>query len=280
MTVFDRLPSSPVRTRYATAHVELSRDIPSLATLYLDGSESSALDLLDPHHLEFEYMQHIRTIVDSVFELPDPLHVMHLGAAGCALARAVDADRPGSRQLAIELDPELAALVREWFDLPKAPRLRIRAAEARQALDTTGATWDVIVRDAFAHRDVPAQLRTSECARRASEVLSPGGVYVLNAIASTGLTRFGQEIATLLAHFEHVIAIVDPAVMRGRRFGNIVIGASHEPFDEIGISKSVRRLPMPASVISEEALVKRALGNAPMVDADLAPGQLWSVEVS
>ncbi len=272
----DRLPEGIVRTTFAHAEVGLAGD---LATLYLDGAESSALNLADPRQLEFEYMQHIRLIVDSRFTEAEPLRVLHLGGAGCALARAFDADRPNSRQLAIEIDAILARSVREWFDLPGSPRLRIRIDEARRALDTTKGTWDVVVRDAFANRHVPSQLRTLESAARAHDVLSEGGVYLLNSIASTGLSVFGEEVSALTGTFAHVMAIVDPAIMKGRRFGNIVIAASDRDFAMDTIERDVRRLPLPAKVLGESELRRRAESARPFRDADLAPGQLWSTLV-
>ncbi|MCF2705692.1 fused MFS/spermidine synthase [Arcanobacterium haemolyticum] len=246
-----------------------------LATLYLDGAESSALDIADPHHLEFEYMQHIRLIIDSMYDEAAPLRVLHLGAAGCALARALDADRPGSRQLAIELDEALASYVREWFDLPPSPRLRIRADEARRALETTKARWDVIVRDAFAQRTVPAHLRTCEAVARA-HAAAPHGLYLLNSVASSGIGSIGDEAATLFESFAHVIAMTDPAVLKGRRFGNVVLAASDDEFDESGIERAVRRLSLPATFLTEADLRRRIAGVQPLRDADIgysAPAQ-------
>ncbi|MCI1675962.1 MAG: fused MFS/spermidine synthase [Ancrocorticia sp.] len=253
-------PSGPIPTRYSIAELRRNTADPNVVTLYLDGAESSALDLNDPHYLEFEYMQHMRSIIDSVWAVPAPLRVLHLGAAACALARALDADRPGSRQLAIEIDPELATNVRSWFDLPPSPRLRIRADEARRALEMTHATWDVIVRDAFIHRDVPIQLRTAECTQRAHDVLHSDGIYVVNSIATHGLHRFDEELATLASVFPHMLAIVDPSVVRGHHMGNIVIAAGRRPFDETEISRRIRRLPLPAVILPEDALRKRARG--------------------
>ena len=272
----DRLPTSPVTTSFSLAEVGQSPYRPSLITLYLDGAESSALDLEDPTYLEFEYMQHIDLIIGATLGDSVPLRALHLGAAGCALARALDAQHPGSKQLAIELDSQLAAGVREWFDLPPSPRLRIRADEARHALDTTNAKWDVVIRDAFRVRDVPLQLRTSECVRRAHEVLSPGGLYIMNSIASTGFTRLGEEIATVSEHFPHLIAIVDPSILKGRRFGNIVIAASDEEFPVAEISRRVRKLSLPASVLDTATLLRKAAGSKVFTDDELQPGILWS----
>lgn len=276
LSPLDRLPTEPVQTDFALAEIGQSPYQPSLITLYLDGAESSALDLDDPHHLEFEYMQHIELIVGATLGDTVPLRALHLGGAGCALARALDAGHSGSKQLAIELDASLARHVREWFDLPPAPRLRIRADEARHALDTTHALWDVVIRDAFRNREVPAQLRTSECAGRAHEVLAPSGIYIMNSIASTGLSRLGEEIATIGRHFPHMIAIVDPSILKGRRFGNIVIAASDREFPVFEIERRVRKLSLPARVIDDVDLRRRGAGARIFSDSQLHPGQLWS----
>ncbi len=261
-----RLPHAPVLTDFAQAEVLLHGD---LATLYLDEAESSALDLSDPHHLEFEYMQHMRTVIDSRFARGLSLRVLHLGAAGCALARALEADRPHSRQLAVELDGELARRVREWFDLPASPRLRIRVGEAREALQATKAQWDVVIRDAFVKRSVPPHLRTVECANRAKDVLK-GGLYLLNATAHSS-ADIASEVATLRSVFAHLIAIVDPAVLKGRRVGNIVFAASEESFDIPIIERALRRLPMPASLLTEVDLSRRATGVNILYDKEIFP---------
>ncbi len=280
LSPYDRLPEEPVQTDFALAEIGQNPYQPSLITLYLDGAESSALDLEDPRYLEFEYMQHIELIIGATLGDTVPLRALHLGAAGCALARALDAGHSGSKQLAVELDGTLARYVREWFDLPPAPRLRIRSDEARHALDTTHAQWDVIIRDAFRNREVPAQLRTSESAARAHEVLAPGGIYLLNSIASTGLSRLGEEIATLAQHFRHMVAIVDPSILKGRRFGNIVLAASDQEFPVFEIERRVRRLSFPARVIDDVGLRRRASGARVFTDAQLHPGQLWSSELT
>ena len=86
--------------------VELHRDPgdPTGVTVVINGVPSSHLDLADPSRLEFEYMQQMAAVIDRLGEPGEPLRVIHLGAAGCTLARYVQATRPGSRQLAVELD--------------------------------------------------------------------------------------------------------------------------------------------------------------------------------
>ena len=94
-----------MRTSAATAELQV-RDGGIL--LLLDGAESSWIDLHDPTHLDFEYLQQMDAAVTALRGESGPVRAVHLGGAGCALARAWDATRPGSTQLAVEIDGVLA----------------------------------------------------------------------------------------------------------------------------------------------------------------------------
>ena len=65
----------------------------------LDGAESSFLDLRDPSHLDFEYHQQMDAVLAALRGEGGPLRALHLGGAGCALARAWDVTHPGSQQV-------------------------------------------------------------------------------------------------------------------------------------------------------------------------------------
>src|SRR5690625_7037216 len=84
----------------------------------------------------FEYMQQMQVVLESRYAPETPLNVVHLGGAGCALPRAMAELWPRSRHLVAEIDAKLAEYVRSWFDLPRAPRLRIRTSDAREALQS------------------------------------------------------------------------------------------------------------------------------------------------
>ena len=265
------LPEGPIATDYCIAEVRAEPWSPSVVTLYLDGTQSSCLDLDDPAHLEFEYMQQMALVLKAAFGESAPLRVLHLGGAGCAFARALDAMRPGSRQLAVEIDAKLASLVRQWFALPPSPRLRIRAADARQALDTTKASWDAVVRDAFVKGRIPQRLLSLECALRARQVLGAEGVYLANAVLSPGEDTLAPDVAAIGQAFEHVVAIADPAVLARKRLGNVVLAASARelPLDEI--DRLTRRLPLRAVLLRERELRARARSARPA--SDPAPDQ-------
>lgn len=275
-----QLPEGPVATTYATAELVRARTNPSQVLLLLNGVESSSLDLADPEYLDFEYMQHIRLILESRWDQggrraveggsaeggPRRMRVLHLGGAGCALARALGARRE-LHQVAVEIDPELARLVRDWFPLPRSPFLKIRVGDARHVLDSTKASWNAIVRDAFTGREVPPHLRTAESAKRAADVLEPGGIYVLNAVASAGIRRLDEDIAAMAAAFDNIVAIADPAVFSGKRFGNFVVAGSDARFPVEAIEREVRKFPLPTKFFDDGALRSRAASVRPLTDS-------------
>ncbi|WP_255315636.1 spermidine synthase [Trueperella pecoris] len=270
--------ASPTRVQTTMSTIDLvERD--GLLTLYVDGVESSALDLDDPTHLEFEYMQHIQIALDSLFPAGSVIRALHLGGAGCALARAIDALRPGSRQLAIEIDAELAAQVRQWVDLPPAPRLRIRAEDARLTLDTNKGSWHLIVRDAFASGRIPRHLATVEAHAHAARLLTDDGLYALNIAGEAGLAPVYREVRALRESFAHIAAIADPAIVKGRRFGNVILLASQRPVPLESISRAVRRLPLPTVALGQAPLEERAVGAQLIHDADVGwPPQPGAVD--
>src|SRR5690606_28585540 len=128
------------------------------------------------------------------------LDAVHLGAAGCAMARYLDAARPGSRQIGIDIDARLLELVRDWFALPRAPRLRLRSGDARSQLSSLRtASTDVVIRDVFAGDRTPDHLMTHEFALEVLRVLRPGGTYLVNCADRPPLQTARSEIATLRA---------------------------------------------------------------------------------
>lgn len=250
-------PTEPVRT--GEAEVSLRMVGPRQVVLLIDGMESSFHDLDDPTHLEFEYMQHIDAVVAVVKGEATPIRALHLGGAGCSLATAWDALRPGSAQLAVEWDGELARLAREWFPLPRSPRLRIRHGDARAALDSfPPGRWDVVVRDVFVRSLVPDHLRDAGAATATRRILHEDGLYVVNLADAPPLRAAREEVRTLRGVFEHLVMVVDPAIVRGRRFGNVVIAAARVPVDDVALGRRVRALPLPARVVSGEALTRFA----------------------
>ena len=81
-----------------------------------------------------------------------------------------------------------------------------------------------------------------------------------------GELRFARRQAAALAEvFAHVLVVGDPAVLRGRRFGNLVLAASDAPFDEGRLRRVTARAHPRARVAEGRAF---AAGARPGTDAD------------
>ncbi len=254
----------------------------SRATLLLDGVESSCIDTADPSYLEFEYMQHMSCALDATFPCERPLQVLHLGGAACALPWAWSVTHPSSRHVVCEIDEALAALVREWFSIPRSPIVKIRVGDARVSVDRGRAgSYDVVVRDAFMGGVVPPHLRTVESAAGALHLLRPGGLYMLNC-AHGGTEDARVDAAALLEVFPQVWALCDPKVGRSGRRGNIVLVAQ-APLDEgeaggesseegvldlRELDRLLRKLPLPARPLSDAQVRAWHAGTRPLRDAD------------
>ncbi|WP_420807204.1 spermidine synthase [Actinomyces gaoshouyii] len=260
------LPVGPVPTSLAVAELRVRE---SGVLLLLDGTESSWIDLRDPAHLDFEYQQQMEAVLNALSRTGRvgtahgpgaPVHALHLGGAGCALARAWDATRPGSTQTAVEIDEVLAGSVREWFDLPRSPRLRIRVGDAARVVPGLRAgEWDVIVRDVFAAGQVPASCRDESFLRGCREALADGGLLLANSPAMPR-EQAHSELEAASRLFGGVLVVADPAVARGKRQGNVVIVARREPFgpaEEEAVERAVRRLPLPVRTWGADALAPR-----------------------
>ncbi|MGV9710293.1 spermidine synthase [Gordonia sp. NPDC003424] len=256
----------PGTYRIDTGIAELARDpVAGGWLLTINGAQSSYLHT-DPGLLDFEYMRQMAAVMADRFDRAEPLRVLHLGAAACALPRYLAATYPNARQVAVEIDGELARLAREWFDLPRAPRLRIRVGDAREVVSSlTEHTRDVVIRDAFVGARTPKHLTTAGFVRRVRQVLAPGGLYLANCGDNRNLTVARAEVATAASVFENVAVIADAAMLKGRRTGNLVLAASDRPVEDT--PELVRTLlsdPQPAQMLAGRRA--REFGSGAVVD--------------
>jgi spermidine synthase len=235
--------------------------------LRINGVMSSHIDLADPLFLDFEYMRWISALVESRWprESKPKLRALHLGGGACSLARYFHAAYPDARQVVVELDGKLAEYVRGWFDLPKAPLLRLRVGEAREVTESlTPHTRDLIIRDVFDGSLTPRPLTTREFNEHAKQVLAPGGIYVANSGDAPDLANAREDAATIAATFEHTVIIADPAMLKGRRYGNMIMAGSDLPFDgDPGLARRLLGGAVPAH-IWDDTKVRAFAAGAPV----------------
>ncbi len=225
-------------------------------------TEQSRINLNQPEILEFEYMQQMDTVTRLAFPEPHPISALHVGGCGCALAWAWETLRPNSRQLAFEVNAELAEAVRKNIPLPRKPQLRIRVAEGAAALVASQARYQVIVRDAFVDASVPAHLQTSAWVRSVRDHLLPNGLYLANAAHGPRVSA-RPDVAATVATFDRVAIIGASKVVKSARRGNLVVAAwnDHDLVNIADLDRDLRKLPLPVSLVQGAAL-SRWLGGA------------------
>lgn len=272
-------PEEPAATGPRSHHTEFGlaellpdRDHPQAWSLLLDGAPQSHVDLADPTRLAFEYQRRLGHLIDLAAAPGKPIRVLHLGGGALTLARYTAATRPRSRQQVAELDTALTEWIRAELPTPPGWQIKVRGGDARAVLERAPeAGADLVIADVFAGARVPAHCTTVEFATLAARALAPGGCYAVN-IADGGALAFARcQVATLLAVFPEVALIADPAVLRGKRFGNLILAASHAP---LPIAELSRRTAGDAALARLEHGRELAAftGGAPVAtDASAAP---------
>jgi spermidine synthase len=269
----------------AGGRVELVADLdrPGAWMLLVDDVPQSHVDLGDPWHLELEYVRRLGHLIDLAGPAGTPLRVLHLGAGGLTLARYVAATRPGSPQLAVEASAEIADLVRQRLPLGRRRgpgRIRVRIGDARAVLEQLPpGSFDVVVSDVFDGAQTPAHLTSAEFTAAAARVLTAPGVYAVNVGDGPPLMHTRRRVATVRAVFPHACLIAEAAVLRGRRFGNLVIAASGQELPVAGLIRRAAADPFPARVVEGAALDRFVAGAKPIVDADATPSPAVPPEV-
>ena len=243
-------------------------DRPRSYTLLVDGAPQSHVDLADPTHLEFEYVRRFAIVVDLVAPAGEPLRVLHLGGGALTLPRYLSTTRPGSTQRVVEVDAALVELVRRELPWPADPRLRVRVGDARAVLGSCpDAAYDLIVADVFAGARTPAHVTSVEFAGEAARVLRPGGTYLVNIADGPPLRHARAQVATVRTVLPEACLIADSAVLRGRRYGNLVLVAGRT---ELPVADLIRRTAgdwFPGRVLADGDLDRFAGGARVVVDA-------------
>ena len=257
------------------AVIQPSSFVPGSYQLVVDGTPQSHVDLEVPTRLFFEYVHRMGNVIDLIGDPGEPLTAVHLGAGALTLPRYIAATRPGSRQQVIELESALVDLVRAELPLPRGAQIRIRHGDARAVLGKLPAglrgTVDVVVVDVFSGARIPAHVTSVEFYREAVALLSPRGVVLVNVADGPPLSFARSQVATLGAAVANVAAVAEAQVLKGRRFGNVVLVGSNADLPLDFLPRMLAAGPHPAKAVAGDEL-RTFAGTSPIVtDASAVP---------
>ena len=79
--------------------------------------------------------------------------------------------------------------------------------------------------------------------------------------------------------FPHACLIAEAGVLRGRRFGNLLVAAARRELPVAGLIRRAAADPFPARVVAGAALDRFVAGSRPITDAHAEPSPVPPPEV-
>jgi predicted membrane-bound spermidine synthase len=161
-------------------------------------------------------------------------HTLTLGAGGCVFPLYLERNYPHSENEVVEIDPEVLEVARDFFDLSRDSSIQQVVADARNFVASLrgSSRFDIIYLDAFNSYSIPSHLTTLEFSRQVAEILSPGGLVMVNCIDIFDLGRFLNAYLNTLASVFPYTAVYTDMDFSPRRRATFVIVAASRPFGE------------------------------------------------
>lgn len=173
---------------YTAFHHILVEDNRGTRTLWFDRDPQSTMSLKDPVEGAFEYTDffHVPMILNPTADA-----VLFVGLGGGSGPKAFLRDYPGLLVDAVEIDPKVVQVAREYFHLPEDnERLRVAVADGRAFLRRGSRLYGAIIIDAYGSGPygayLPFHLATTEYFRIVHDRLAHGGCAVYNVMGAYG----------------------------------------------------------------------------------------------
>lgn len=247
-------------------------DRPGTFLLRMSGMDQSCVDLEDPTRLVFDYVRRLADVVDAVATPGSPLRVVHVGGAAMTLPRYIAATRPRSAQVVLEPAAAVTELVRRELPLPRNSGIKVRDVDGRAGVAALrDGHAELLVVDAFADARVPGDLVTTSFAAELLRVVGPTGVVALNLTdrAPFGWTR--RAVASLRTAFPQLLLTAEPATLKAKRLGNLVVVASAGSVPLSALQARSTTAVSPYRVLDGRAVSDSFGGGTPFTDLDAEP---------
>ena len=264
----NEIPSIVLSHSGYRAVIETDRWVPGSFTLVVDGTPQSHVNMDNPAELFFEYIQRMGHVIDQIGMPGQPITAVHLGAGAFTLPRYIEATRPGSRQQVVEIESDLVDFVRK--ELPWSPRaqIKVRHGDARAVLAKFPAglrgSVDLLVIDIFSGARTPAHVTSLEFYTEAVSLLSDEGIVLVNVADGPGLAFAKAATSTLASVVADVALLAETQILKGRRFGNVVLVGSRSPLPLEWMPRILAGGPHPAKVVAGSEL-RDFIAGAPIV---------------
>ena len=166
-------------------------------------------------------------------------------------------------------------LVREHLPWSSRASIRVRYGDARDVVARLpgglAGSADLLVVDIFGGALIPSHVTSIEFYRAALEVLAPDGIVLVNVADGPGLQFARAQAATLLEAVGEVAVLAESSVLKGRRYGNLVLVGSRVPLPLDWMPRLLAAGPHPAKVVAGSELRSFLAGAPVTTDATATP---------
>ncbi|MEZ4380423.1 MAG: fused MFS/spermidine synthase [Nannocystaceae bacterium] len=192
-----------------------------------DGGGELVQTTIEVHQADQLVLPYARAQASALLLQPSPGRVLVLGLGGGTLPRFFHRMIPDAAIDAVEIDPLVVRMAKEWFGVAGGPRLRIYTADALAFIAGDGDRYDLIYVDAFLEPNaagvdnigIPDGLRERAILEQLRGRLEPGGVAVFNLHFRSGYAEHAAAIAAVFprrymikvegSSQRHILAVAD-----------------------------------------------------------------------
>jgi spermidine synthase len=149
--------------------------------MYFDRTLQSAMNLKDPTALRLIYSRY--TSLGFTFR-PDAKKMLVIGLGGGSIPKKIQKEFPHMEIDAVEIDPEVIKMAKDYFNIKENILLRLHAQDGRLFMTRTRQQYDIILLDAYFTDAMPFHLTTKQFFELAQKKLTPNGIIVANLISA------------------------------------------------------------------------------------------------
>src|ERR1044072_8794881 len=229
--------------------------------MYFDRTLQSAMNLKDPTALRLIYSRY--TSLGLAFR-PDAKKMLIIGLGGGSIPKKIQKEFPNIEIDAVEIDPEVIRMARDFFNVRESNNLHLHAQDGRLFLTRTQNQYDIILLDAYFTDAMPFHLTTKEFFELAQKKLTPNGIVVANLISA--VTGPSGRIARAFVRTQRQI------------FPQVYVFAARRP-DHASLD-TIQNVIVVATREKQRLEIKEIVKRATAIDRGLFPDPIQDIAVA
>jgi len=150
-------------------------------------ARQTCISLKNPDHLVFQYT---KMMLGALYLQPEPDRILIIGLGGGTLPSTLSRVLPKAKIDAVEIDPAVVRVAERYFNFHITEVMNVFVEDGRVFVKRAmkkGATYDLVILDAFDHDYIPEHLLTQEFLKEVKTIMTPTGVLAANTWSQSRL---------------------------------------------------------------------------------------------